>query len=50
MAAIDVSWLVYIRSYCVPIATSNQNERSRLRYLGEAQIGCGSLPFIGGAF
>ena len=38
VADIGVSWFVYIRSYCVPIATSNQNERSRLRYLGEAQI------------
>ena len=34
---IRVAWLVYIRTYCVPIATSNQNRRSRLLYLGDAQ-------------
>ena len=25
-----VAWLVYVRTYCVPIATLNQNKRSRL--------------------
>ena len=29
---------VYIRTYCVPIATLNQNKRSPLLYLGDAQI------------
>ena len=32
------TWLVYVRTYCVPIATLNQNERSRLHFLGDAQI------------
>ena len=32
------TWLVYIRTYCVPITTLNQNERSLLHYLGDAQI------------
>ena len=32
------TWLVYVRTYCVPIATSNQNRRSRKPYLGDAQI------------
>ena len=35
---IRVAWLVYVRTYCVPIATLNQNKRSRLLYLGDAQI------------
>ena len=35
---IRVAWLVYIGTYCVPIATLNQNKRSRLLYLGDAQI------------
>ena len=35
---IRVAWLVYIRTYCVPIATLNQNKRSRLLYLGHVQI------------
>ena len=35
---IRVAWLVYVRTYYVPIATLNQNKRSRLRYLGDAQI------------
>ena len=38
VADIRVAWLVYIRTYCVPIATLNQNERSQLHYLGDAQI------------
>ena len=25
-----VAWLVYVRTYCVPVATLNQNKRSRL--------------------
>ena len=29
---------VYIRTYCVPVATLNQNKRSPLLYLGDAQI------------
>ena len=29
---------VYVRKYCVPIAALNQNKRSRLLYLGDAQI------------
>ena len=33
-----VAWLVYVRTYCVPIATLNQNKRSRSFYLGDAQI------------
>ena len=33
-----VAWLVYVRTYCGPIATLNQNKRSRLLYLGDAQI------------
>ena len=32
------TWLVYVRTYCVPIATLNQNSRSRLLYSGGAQI------------
>ena len=33
-----VSRLVYAHKYCVPIATLNQNKRTRLLYLGQAQI------------
>ena len=33
-----VAWLVYVRSYCVPVATLNQNKGTRLLYLGAAQI------------
>ena len=33
-----VAWLVYVRKYGLPIATFNQNKRSRLLYLGDAQI------------
>ena len=32
------TWLVYLRTYCVRIATLNQNKRSRLLYLGDALI------------
>ena len=32
-----LTWLVYVRTYCVSIATLNQNKRSRLPYLGDAQ-------------
>ena len=32
------TWPVYVRSYCVPIATLNQNKPSLLLYLGHAQI------------
>ena len=35
---IRVAWLVYVRMYYVPIATLNQNKRTRLLYLGDAQI------------
>ena len=38
VADIHVARLVYVRTYCVPIATLNQNGRSRLLYLGDAQI------------
>ena len=38
MANIHVTWLVYVHTYCVPIATLNQNKPSRLLYLGHAQI------------
>ena len=34
----DIAWLVYVRTYCVPIATLNQDKRTRLLYLGDAQI------------
>ena len=37
-ADIRLAWLVYVRTYCVPIATLNQNKRTRLLYLGDAQI------------
>ena len=36
-ADIRVAWLVYVRTYCVPIATLNQNKRTRLFCLGDAQ-------------
>ena len=32
------TWLVYVHTYCVPIATLNQNKRARLLYLDDAQI------------
>ena len=32
------TWLVYVRTYCVPTATLNQNKRSRLPYLGDAKL------------
>ena len=35
------TWLVYICTYCLPIATLNQNKWSRLLYLGDAQITMG---------
>ena len=38
VADICVAWLVYVRTYCVPIATLNPNKRSRLLYLGDSQI------------
>ena len=38
VADICFAWLVYVRTYCVPIATLNQNERSRLHYFGDAQL------------
>ena len=37
-ADIRVAWLVYVRKYGLPIVTLNQNKRSRLLYLGDAQI------------
>ena len=40
---IRVTWFVYVRTYCAPIATLNQNKRTRLLYLGHAQI----IKFIG---
>ena len=45
-ADIRVAWLVYVRTYCVPIATLNQNKRTRLLYLGDAQIINVSLEII----
>ena len=33
-----LTWLVYVRTYCVPIATLNQNKRTGLLYLGDARI------------
>ena len=38
VADIHVAWLVYVRTYCVPIATLNQNKRSRLLHLSDAHI------------
>ena len=32
------TWLAYASIYCEPIATLNQNKRTRLLYLGDAQI------------
>ena len=37
-ANIRVAWLVYVRTYCVPITTLDQNKRFRLLYLSDAQI------------
>ena len=37
-ADIRVAWLVYARTYGVPIATLHQNKRTRLLYLCDAQI------------
>ena len=37
-ADIRVVWRVYVRTYCAPIATLNQNKRTRLLYLGDSQI------------
>ena len=37
-AYFHVEWLVYVRTYCVPIATLNKNKRTRLLYLDDAQI------------
>ena len=34
LADICVAWLVYVRTYCVPIATLNQNKKSELLYFG----------------
>ena len=38
VANIHVTCLVYIHTFCVPIATLNQNKRSQLLYLANAQI------------
>ena len=38
VADIRVAWLVYARTYGVPIATLHQNKRTRLLYLCDAQI------------
>ena len=35
---ICVAWLVYVRTHCVSIATSNQNKSSQLLFLRDAQI------------
>ena len=45
-ADIRVAWLVYVRTYCAPITTLNQNKRTRLLYLGDAQIINVSLEII----
>ena len=37
-ADICIAWIVYVRTYCVPVATLNQNKRTRFLYLGDAQI------------
>ena len=34
-ADIRVAWLVYVRTYCVPIATLNQNKRTQLLHSGD---------------
>ena len=38
VANIHVTWLVYVRTYCVPIATLNQNKPSRSLCFGYARI------------
>ena len=38
VADIRVAWFIYLRTYCVPTATLNQNKWSRLLYLGDAQL------------
>ena len=38
VADTHVAWLVYVCTYCVPIATSNRNKGSRVLYLGDARI------------
>ena len=35
---VRVAWRVYVRTYCVPIVPLNQNKRSRLLHLGDAQV------------
>ena len=38
-ADIRVAWLVYVRTYCVPVTTLKQNKRTpRFLYLGDAKI------------
>ena len=37
-ADICVAWLVYVCTYCVPVATLTQNKGTQLLYLGAAQI------------
>ena len=37
-ADIRVSYLVHVRTYCVPIANLNQNKRTRLLCLGHTKI------------
>ena len=37
-AHIRVAWIVYVRTYCVRIATLHQNKRTRLLYLCDAQV------------
>ena len=38
VADIRVAWRVYVGTYCMPIVTLNQNKRSQLLYLGDAQL------------
>ena len=33
-ADVRVAWIVYVRTFCFPISTLNQNKRTRLIYLG----------------
>ena len=34
-ADICIAWLIYIRTYCMPIATLKQNKQSRLLYFAQ---------------
>ena len=45
-ADIRVAWLVYVRMYCVPIATLNQNKRSQKLFLEDAQMWKNYCAFV----